>query len=391
MIDVPEPYVNITTPRGSESWDGGADVLIKWTSARVDRVNLDYSPDGGDTWKPIVANIPAADSQYVWTLPNVGTTQLYMRISDVSDPSVNNVSIASHTIEIPIEFAAPAGGERVGVGSEFTIRLRKALSVGNVDLEYTNGDGEWKTIVEDLSASIYNWTVPNDVTDVARIRATDTGNEEISTISEVFAIGMPTIDLRIPMEGGELCNNFDNQFRWFSDFVDRIRIQYSTDDGATWERAIQPITIPANQIEIFSLHNSMKDLAEGTKVQLRIVESNTEEVLASLNELTITTCEAVVSVEEEAFVQEQLSIGRVTPNPASTTVSVTVEHAAPSTVDIMAIDQSGATITLISQEPLSGSGQSVISLPVERLASGAYRLVVRSGSTWADAPLQIVR
>ncbi len=391
VVDVPNPYVNITTPRGSESWDGGADVMIKWTSARVDRVNLDYSPDGGDTWKPIVADIPAADSQYVWTLPNVGTSQLYIRISDVSDPSVNNISIASHTIEVPIEFAAPEGGERVGVGSEFSIRLRKALSVGDVDLEYTNGDGEWKTIVEDLSASIYSWTVPNDVTSVARIRATSTTNSEISTISEVFAIGAPLVDLRIPMEGGELCNNFDNQFRWYSDFVDRIRIQYSTDNGATWERAIQPITIPANQIEIFSLHSSMKDLAEGTKVQLRIVESNTEEVLASLNELTITSCEAVVSVDEEAPMQERMSIDRVTPNPASTTVSVTINHATSSTVDVMAVDQSGATIMLISQEALSGAGQTVVTLPVERLSSGAYRLVVRSGSAWADAPLQIVR
>lgn len=364
---------------------------IQWTSARVDRVNLDWSPDGGTTWNAIIGNIPAVDSQYVWTLPAVGTSRLVIRISDASDASVFATSIAQYTIDVPLEVLNPAGGERLGVGTTFSIRLKKDNTIPTVKLEYTNGNGQWQTITEGLAQAVYQWTVPDEPTNEARIRAVATNNNEIVATSNVFAIGVPVVDLRIPQEGGEICNNQANQFRWYADFVDRVRIQYSADGGTTWERAVQAITVPADQIELFSIHPSLNSVPEGTKISLRIVESVSEQVLASLNELTVVPCSVVVSVDEDAAVGVTggMQIVRVSPNPASTQAMLWLNSARATTVEIVAIDVAGTAVTLSSTIAVQ-AGENTISLPVQRLSQGTYRLVVRSAAGQVDVPLQIL-
>ena len=391
IVDVPNPYVNLTSPRGTDSYAGGSSMQIQWTSARVDRVNLDWSPDGGTTWNAIIGNIPAVDSQYVWTLPAVGTSRLVIRISDASDASVFATSIAQYTIDVPLEVLNPAGGERLGVGTTFSIRLKKDNTIPTVKLEYTNGNGQWQTITEGLAQAVYQWTVPDEPTNEARIRAVATNNNQIVATSNVFAIGVPVVDLRIPQEGGEICNNQANQFRWYADFVDRVRIQYSADGGTTWERAVQAITVPADQIELFSIHPSLNSVPEGTKISLRIVESVSEQVLASLNELTVVPCSVVVSVDEDAAVGVTggMQIVRVSPNPASTQAMLWLNSARATTVEIVAIDVSGTAVTLSSTIAVQ-AGENTVSLPVQRLSQGTYRLVVRSAAGQVDVPLQIL-
>lgn len=389
VIDVPTPYLNLTSPRGSDSYAGGSNMQIQWSSARVDRVHLDWSPDAGTTWNRIAENLPAVDSQYVWTLPTIGTDKLLIRISDVADPSVFAVSIALYTIDVPLEVLSPAGGERLGIGSTYSIRLKKDNTIPSVNLSYTNGNGEWVTVTNGLTGSTYQWVVPNDVTSTARIRAVATNNAEIVAVSNTFAIGVPTVDLRIPLEGGQICNNQANQFRWYGDFVDRLRIQYSADGGTTWERAIQAITVPGNQTELFSIHPSLNNVAAGTKVKLRIVESASEQVLASLNEVTVVSCSAVVSVDEEPL-QHAMSIVRITPNPASAQATLTLRHGDAGTVDLWAVDVAGTQTLLLQGAQLASGGETTLTWSVRSLPQGSYRLVVRSASGQVDAPLHIV-
>lgn len=391
VMDVPNPYVNLTSPRGTDTYAGGSSMQIQWTSARVDRVNLDWSPDGGSTWNAIVGNIPAVDSQYVWTLPAVGTSRLVIRISDASDASVFATSIAQYTIDVPLEVLNPAGGERLGVGTSFSIRLKKDNTIPTVKLEYTSGNGQWQTITEGLAQAVYQWTVPDEPTNEARIRAVATNNSEIVATSNVFSIGVPVVDLRIPQEGGEICNNQANQFRWYADFVDRVRIQYSADGGTTWERAVQAITVPANQIELFSIHPSLNSVPEGTKISLRIVESASEQVLASINELTVVPCSAVVSVDEEPSAGSTggMQILRLSPNPSGSQATVWLRSSSLQSVDVVAVDVSGTAVTLVNGLQVQ-VGETMIPFSVERLAQGSYRLVVRSVAGQVDVPLQIL-
>ncbi|RPI69894.1 MAG: hypothetical protein EHM43_00245 [Ignavibacteriae bacterium] len=392
MTNPPDPIVSITTPRGSEEWDGGQQVTIKWVSYRVDNVNLHYSTDDGANWTSIASNIPAVDSQYVWTLPAVAVTELWIRLSDASNVNTQNISIASHKITVPLELIAPAGGERLGKGGVFNIRYRKEASVGPVNILFAADGQTVESVANNVAEATYAWTVPDVETSSARIRIVAANNNQIVVTSNTFAIGTPRFELLLPSEGSNFCNNQDNQFNWSADFIDRIRIEYSADNGATWKLAVQPISIPAEQWQIFSRNSSLSQVAAGSIIQLRVLDANNRElVYDTRNVLNVVSCDAPVSVAEEAYTNTGLKILNVTPNPASTTVSVDVAHTTGARLQIVAVDQAGASIVLRSDVDVVGDGHTVINIPVDQFASGAYRLVVRSGSMVADAPLKIVR
>ena len=280
-IEIPEePMIGITSPRGSDTWAGGSQVTIKWVSSMVTNVNLAYSTNGGGMWEPIASDVPAVDSQYVWTLPNLSASQVTIRIQDASNSSVEAISIADYAISVPLEFISPQGGERLGFGSEFNIRIRKDLSINAVDLEYSLNNGQdWDPIVEGETQTAYTWTVPSTATDQARIRVSNSANKEIAAVSQPFSIGEPRFELLLPAENGELCNNQDNQFNWSGDFIDRIRIQYSTDGGENWRNAMQSLTVEVKDWETFTRNNSLGNVEPGTEVQLQVLEAESREVL----------------------------------------------------------------------------------------------------------------
>jgi hypothetical protein len=392
MTVPPTPMVRITSPRGTETYAGGSKQTIKWVSSGVTNVNLHYSVNGGTNWQPIVGPVPAVDTQYVWTVPNVSTTNLLIRIQSAEDPSVENISIAAYAISVPLEFIAPLGGERLGIGYEFTVRFRKDAGISQVNIDLSTDDGaSWNPVTTAVTSTTYTWTIPNSPTSNARLRIRNASNANIFDISQRFAIGEPTFKLLLPNEGANLCVDQDNQFNWNGDFIDRIRIQYSTDDGASWRNALQTLTVEVKQWEIFSRNSSISSITPGTTAKLQVVESVSMQVLDSRDNVTFTSCANPVSVGENETATRNFAIASVTPNPASSTVQVTINHAVPATVDVLAFDQHGASVALASGEPLTGSGSTVLNVPVSRLANGAYRLVIRAGEQMVDAPLNVVR
>ncbi len=391
MKPVTAPTVRITEPRGPENWAGGATMTIKWVSAAVSMVNLEYSLTGSGDWTPIASGLNAADKTYAWVLPTINTTNLWIRISDASNAEVNNVSLAAYTIRVPLSVSQPIGGERIGKGTTFQIRWSKDNSVGNVNVYFSPDNGSnWEQIAANQSGTTFDWTVPSIETEQARIRVSAATNSSVDDVSEVFAIGTPRFELLLPMEGADLCNNFDNQYRWSGDFIERIRIQYSTDGGTTWRNALQPLTVPLNQWEIFSRSSNLGQIAAGTKVQLRVSNVANDQVLATRNELTVKECTQVTSVNE-GISANGFAIAAVTPNPASSDVTVLINHAEGSVLDIDVVDASGSSNTLIQGIVVSGSGTTSLNVPVESLPSGAYQLVVRGGDRSASTTLRIVR
>ena len=145
----PTKTVSITSPRGPDSWSGGEQMTIKYVSHRVDKVNLEYSLNLGESWNEIESGIPAVDTVYVWTLPNIGTTNLLLRISDASDSDVNYVSLAGYTIKVPIDIILPVEGDRLGIGYNARIQYRKDVSVPKVDIYYTTNGSDWTLIEEE--------------------------------------------------------------------------------------------------------------------------------------------------------------------------------------------------------------------------------------------------
>ncbi|MFM9500484.1 hypothetical protein ACKI1Q_43855, partial [Streptomyces galilaeus] len=71
---------------------------ITWTASTLyTNVYIEYSTDNGTSWNIVTTSAPNTGS-YAWTLPNTITTQAKIRISNVGNPSLNDVSNATFTI-----------------------------------------------------------------------------------------------------------------------------------------------------------------------------------------------------------------------------------------------------------------------------------------------------
>jgi len=95
----PSP-VNVVRPNGGEFFSIGYTDTIKWTST-VNNVMLEYSTDTGSSWNIIENSVPAVIGNYAWLVPNAPSENSLIRISDVSDPTVFDVSDNVFTISEP--------------------------------------------------------------------------------------------------------------------------------------------------------------------------------------------------------------------------------------------------------------------------------------------------
>lgn len=387
---VTKPTVTITEPRGTDAYSLGEKMTIRWVSARVSALNLAWGPTASGPWTTFAPNVNAADRQYLWSIPALGVTTFWVRAEDASNPAVNDTSLASYRISIPVTLDAPKGGERLGQGSSYTIRWTKGQGVGNVKVEFSPDGTAWEVLQESSSATSFAWTVPPVTTENARIKVSALSAPNVPSTSQPFAIGARRFALEIPAENGSICKNQPNQYRWSADFIPSIRIQYSTDAGANWRTATQQSTVETVLWQIFSRNVNMNNVQAGITVQLRVIDAQSEEVLATRNALRLDSCDAPVSVQEDAAMAGFV-LQRVSPNPATTTVRLDVSAAmASSDASVVLIATDGRELVLRTNIALQ-QGVTTLEIPLTSVAAGSYQIGVRMGSRMIVAPLAIVR
>lgn len=395
VVQPPRPTVRLTSPRGTETFAGGQQLTIKWSTARVANVKLQYSADNMQSWNPVNQNmLPAADLSYNWTIPAVQTSYLWIRISDASNDAVSDTSLVAYSVRLPLALTSPKGGERFAQGSVQSIRWTKESSVPSVKVEFAPDGTTWQTLEGAATGVSYEWTVPAVVTSTARVRVTSTGNAALTATSEPFSIGVARFAVLIPVEGDSICNNFANQYRWSSDFVDKFKIQYKTPTGTIWQNAVTEIAVDASKEgqQTFGRSNSLGNVEPGTVIQIRFVDyANAENILATLSNIRVASCDAAVSVDETTPAPTDLRIVRVTPNPVKTDAAIELNAAMPMTVDVLLVAPNGAVTTLLAQQNVGTSGPQTLNISLNGVAAGAYQVVVRSGSAQVSTPLSVVR
>ena len=108
--------ITVNSPNGGESWAGGSNHAITWFSTGVTNVMLEYTLDGS-SWE-VLTTAPASTGSYLWTVPYVATSAAKVRVSDVSNPALNDTSNASFSITISggADAGVPDGGTDPGPG-----------------------------------------------------------------------------------------------------------------------------------------------------------------------------------------------------------------------------------------------------------------------------------
>ena len=99
-ITAPNPTLTVTAPNGGENWVAGTVRSVKWNRQDVNNIKIEYSTDNGSVWIVVVESRPAGGIRsYNWTIPNTPSTQCLVRITDVDNASINDVSNNTFTIQ----------------------------------------------------------------------------------------------------------------------------------------------------------------------------------------------------------------------------------------------------------------------------------------------------
>ncbi|MBA4240253.1 MAG: hypothetical protein C0448_05980, partial [Sphingobacteriaceae bacterium] len=170
--------ITITQPNGGEILYACQTYTVKWTQtgSPSNYWNVDYSLDGGTIWTSVASNFLSTNGQFVWTVPNVQSTTVLMRVYDALNSSTVDQSNAFFTINIPVLLTSPNGGE-VWQGNTVQNITWNAIGTSNTyNIAYsTNGGTSWTNIVTNYAntTGVYSWTVPNIPSSNCLVRVMD--------------------------------------------------------------------------------------------------------------------------------------------------------------------------------------------------------------------------
>jgi len=279
------PTITVTAPNGGENWTVGSTQNITWTSGGVNNVNLEFTTDSGGSWTTIQNSVSANLGTYAWTVPNFPSANCKVRVSDSSNPALNDLSDNEFTITIAptITITAPNGGENWTVGSTQNITWTSG-GITNVSLEYTTDSGSnWVAIQNSVVANLgtYSWLVPNSPSTNCKVRVSDSSNPALNDLSDnSFTIeAAPTITVTSPNGGENWTVGSTQNITWTSSGVSNVNLEYTTDNGGNWV-TIQN-SVPANlgtyvwivlntpslncKVRILNeLNSAIKDLSDNT-------------------------------------------------------------------------------------------------------------------------------
>ena len=359
--------INITAPNGGEYWVIKTKQNITFTSGGISNVKIEYSTNNGTNWATVIATTPASSGSYNWTIPYAPSTQCKVRISDVTDTTINGKSANVFTIAaVPqVTIVSPNGGEYWKVGEIDTVKWTSKY-VTNVKIEYTiNNEASWTTIIDTTPASSrsYPWTVPDTPSTQSKIRISDVSNPTVNSKSaNVFNIVMPKITIVSPNGGENWYITKIDTIKWTSSHVNNAKIEYTTNNGTGWKTVIASIPASLGSYP-WTIPNELSN-----QCKVRISDTSNSSI-SDTSDNTFT-------------ISEQPSISVTSPGAGSIWVVGTQQTVKWSTINVtgnlnIKLSTNGGStfpITLISNTPNDSS--EVITVPND--SSSTYRVLVES-------------
>ena len=91
-------YLKLISPNGGEKWEVNSTQNITWESDQIARIKIEVSLSGGIDWHVIVSSIDASTGKYSWHIPDIIIDRVLIRISDISNPSLYDISDKTFSI-----------------------------------------------------------------------------------------------------------------------------------------------------------------------------------------------------------------------------------------------------------------------------------------------------
>lgn len=240
---ITDENVTLLTPNGGELFYPSERHLVSWDANSASFVDIDYITLNGsrrDTYS-LVSRRAVSPSGIDWTVPNTPGEQVTFIIRDSDKPGIYD-STDSFVRMAGVKLTSfETAGQKVLEGSNYTISWI-AVESGNIAIEYSKDNGaSWQTISSSYPASLgfYNWSVPNEPTTQGLIRIWQKDNSNVRSVSEQFEI--TGLALSTPNGGEKWLIGTDQEISWEISNSDRVKLDYSTDNGSTWRIIVADI------------------------------------------------------------------------------------------------------------------------------------------------------
>ena len=239
------PQINIYLPAVNDNLTASASgtQAIRWnyTGHTIDKVNIDYSTNGGANWTSIQTNVNNTNNASTYFWPNVPTLKTPQGLIRVTDIDMANVTNQSGTFNIRgfLNLTAPLGNNNWLVGSQQLIQWSSA-ALTSIDVSYSSNNGSNWTALGTVTTSPYTWNISNSsqVSNSVKVRITD--HDDLNTTSTspaTFAI-LPVFDIQHPESGDNVTAEESYNISWTTKGTgaDNIYLQYTPtgQTGQNW-------------------------------------------------------------------------------------------------------------------------------------------------------------
>ena len=140
----PQPEeLTLLAPTGGERWESGKTVQIRWKSANVPELAIEFSDDLGQTWT-VVDTVPGFGSPFAWTVPGDTSNQCLIRLKSTqltvtSDSAFSIVQDNGRDCHIVVLGSSTAAGTGPSTAdSAWVNRYRSELYRRDTDFRVTN-------------------------------------------------------------------------------------------------------------------------------------------------------------------------------------------------------------------------------------------------------------
>ena len=191
----------------------------------------------------ITASTLASSLTYAWTIPDAIGNTLKVRITDVANATVTDVSNANFEIKGSLTLTSPNGTEVWKVGESRNITWTKTGTIANVKLDYSTDAGvTYPNVIiasTDATTGTYAWTVPDAIGNQVRVKITNVGDAAVNDASNANFEIKGSLTITSPNNGEVWLVGASQPIIWTkTGTIANAKLEYSTDGGVTYPNVI---------------------------------------------------------------------------------------------------------------------------------------------------------
>jgi hypothetical protein len=363
-IGVEASPITLTSPKGGDVWRVGSTHDITWTGTGVGEfVRLEISTDNGSSWKDLDSRTRNDGIWDGWVVPDTPSSKCLIRVSDYSNSSVNDTNDSPFTIGAgpSVTLTSPKGGEVWEMGSPYDITWT-SKGVGEfVKIEISfDGGNSW----EDLDSRTRNdgiwdgWVVPDTSASSCLIRVSDYSDSSVNDTREI-GLTMPeraSITLNSPNGGENWLKGSTQTITWTtSGPVDNVKIQYSIDNGSSWDTIIE--STPNSGSFSWTLPDISSD-----QCMVKVSDASDADISDTSDQVFSITGLPEIALSKTGFDFRYTIDGEVPTGQA-----LSISNSGDSTLNWTAAPQ----VPWINAAPASGTGDGTVTISVDPSGLGA--------------------